>query len=244
MAAATVYTCRVTNWRMLGLSLSLVAIQTFNFATFYQGRVIDHVLVVVLFLSFVKAVMESNQRISAGLAGLTVNLGWFGLPRISLARANIVHVEIMHRWGDQHGASWSRKRGWSLSPRSGPILRVYLISGRRIAVAVNDPVAALTAMQIPQYAIAQIPYHRMGKRVNDTIFGVGVTAPQCPRCEQPWGRFAPGRTRTVTDRPIYICAACTIDETTRTATGYAPIEPDGWPVRVRTDPRILLDRPA
>ncbi|MEV6279434.1 hypothetical protein [Nocardia sp. NPDC051832] len=109
---------------------------------------------VLWFIALVKAGAGSSQRISAGPTGLTVHLGLFGFPRVALARANIAHAEIINLPGTLFtgaaGVHWTRKRGWLLTPKLGPALRLHTAKGRRFTVSVRDPAAAMWALGFAQ----------------------------------------------------------------------------------------------
>ncbi|MFI6996389.1 hypothetical protein [Nocardia sp. NPDC050175] len=150
MPAATVYTCRVTNWPILWLSIFCTVVCIFNVAV-SDGGALFLFVVVLWCIVLVKAVVQASQRVSAGPVGLAVNLGPFGFPRVTVARANIARAEIIDmpvtlrsRWG----VYWTRKRGWFFTPNMGPALRLHLTNGRNITVAMPEPAAAIWAMGI------------------------------------------------------------------------------------------------
>ncbi|WP_067814796.1 hypothetical protein [Nocardia inohanensis] len=239
MPVSTVYTCRVTNWMMLGFNGLTSAVTMYNVVMVTGGWLLV-VNAIVLPIAFVKAVLEASQRVSANPTGLTVRCGLFGHPRFTITRANITHAEITFlpfTARSSQGVFWLRKRGWFLTPRSGPALRLRLTSGRAVTVSVADPAAAMWAMGIAPYPVAHQPDQRLDKPTFGRTYGVGMVAPRCPRCAQPWGRFSPARTRVTVTHDIYICSACTIDEAVRAVAGHAALEPAAWPIAERIDPR-------
>ncbi|WP_107657273.1 hypothetical protein [Nocardia suismassiliense] len=148
MPAAMVYTCRVTNWPMLWIGVVVFVSMT------YLGSVLHSAVLRFLFTALwiivlVKAIVETSQRVSAGPGGLTVTLGAFGLPRVTVARASIARAEIIDlpvTFWSRVGVYWTRKRGWFLTPTWGPALRLTLTNGRMVTVSMPEPAAALVAM--------------------------------------------------------------------------------------------------
>ncbi|MFE3262362.1 hypothetical protein ACFXPS_43905 [Nocardia sp. NPDC059091] len=152
MPAATVYTCRVTSWSMFWLTVFFFLIPVSSGIWMGTGPQWQSVfLAVVLLLNLVLAVVAISQRVTAGPAGLTVSLGPFGLPRVRVARASIAHAEMIYltaTFWTGAGVFWRPKRGWFLTPKLGPVLRLRLTSGRTITVSVAEPAAAMWAMGI------------------------------------------------------------------------------------------------
>ncbi|WP_433561541.1 hypothetical protein ACQP1O_28625 [Nocardia sp. CA-151230] len=149
MPAASVYTCRVTNWAMLVLSIPIMGLWTYISVS--DSGFNNFLSTALWFVVLMTAVMQSTQRISAGPAGLSVNFGPFGFPRVTLARADIAHAEIIDLPGGPWsltGVTWRPKRGWLLALNTGPALRLRSINGRRVTVSMRDPAAALWAMGI------------------------------------------------------------------------------------------------
>ncbi|MFI6169082.1 hypothetical protein ACIBCN_20050 [Nocardia sp. NPDC051052] len=149
MPAATVYTCRVTNWGMLWLNIFVLFSCTLGFVIGTDPwRFLTLAAVIV---ALVKVIAQASLRVSAGPGGLTVNFAVFGFPRVAIGRADIARAEIIDlpvkfwsRWGVFH----QRKRGWFLTPTLGPALRLTLTSGRTVTVSMPEPRAALWAMGI------------------------------------------------------------------------------------------------
>ncbi|MGX1810905.1 hypothetical protein ACWIGI_34735 [Nocardia sp. NPDC055321] len=150
MPAATVYTCRVTNWPMVWLTLLVVVLQVFIGLT--DRTVASVVIVAIWTFALVQTVLESSQRVSTGPAGVSVHRGLFGFPRLTLARDDIADAETIHYAQPQVRECirrlWTRERRSFLAPASGPALRLRLHSGRDITVSVKDPFAALWALGI------------------------------------------------------------------------------------------------
>ncbi|MFB7718695.1 hypothetical protein [Nocardia sp. NPDC056100] len=151
MPAATIYTCRVTNWRMFWFNAVILAGTCWPLLVPPHPRIGTTLLAVTVVISFVLSVAAISQRVTAGPAGLMVSLGPLGLPRVRVARANINHAEAVYlsstAWLSD-GVLWRGKQGWFLTPKRGPSLRMSLASGRTLTVAMPEPGAALWAMGI------------------------------------------------------------------------------------------------
>ncbi|MVU81614.1 hypothetical protein GPX89_30785 [Nocardia sp. ET3-3] len=148
MSPATVYTCRVTNWPMFRLNvIVLVALGSVYWTGTgpWWGFAL---LTLSLLLNLVLAVVAISQRVTAGPSGLTVSLGPLGLPRIKVASAKISHAEMITSTTARSGLPWTPKRGWLLTPKTGPALRVWLASGRTLTISMPEPAAALWAMGV------------------------------------------------------------------------------------------------
>ncbi|UGT43403.1 hypothetical protein LTV02_08460 [Nocardia yamanashiensis] len=238
MPVATVYTSRVTNWPNFWFGIGTFSVN-YGVNLTVPGPLWGEILLNVgLALTAAQALLTTSQRISAGPNGLIVNFGFFGFPRYKISRESIYHVEIVRTaktggWG----IAGRRKRVKTLALRGGPALHIRRTDGRSTTVGLPDPAAAMHAMGIFPYHIEHQPDRLLDKRSIGPVYGVGLVAPHCPRCAQPWGRFAPARTRMSVDRPIYICSACTIDEAVRAVSGHPAVETSAWPVAARVDPR-------
>ncbi|MEU1207581.1 hypothetical protein [Nocardia sp. NPDC005825] len=151
MPAAMVYTCRVTSWTMFSINIFALALNAFNLASASSSgasRWSVAFAAVVLLLTAPLIVVAIGQRVTAGPTGVTVSLGPLGLPRIRVARASIAHAEMTIVKGS--GVHWGPKRGWSLTPKAGPALRLRLTSGRKLVISMPEPGAAMLVMGIPQ----------------------------------------------------------------------------------------------
>ncbi|MEU6587484.1 hypothetical protein [Nocardia sp. NPDC046763] len=148
MSPATVYTCRVTNWPMFRLNIILLVVLGSAFFTGSGPWWGFALLTFSLLLNLVLAVVAISQRVTAGPTGLTVSLGPLGFPRVKVARARITHAETIPSTPAWSGVPWKPKRGWLLTPKSGPALRVRLASGRILTISMPEPAAAIWAMGI------------------------------------------------------------------------------------------------
>ncbi|MFF3228775.1 hypothetical protein ACFYV7_38685 [Nocardia suismassiliense] len=150
MPAAMVYTCRVTNWPMLWIYV-IGFVPAIYIGSVSHSAVLRLLFTALWIIVLVKVIVGTSQRVSAGSGGLTLNLGAFGFPRVTVARADITRAEIIDLpvtlWS-HWGVHWTRKRGWLLTPNMGPALRLTLTSGRTVTVSMPEPAAALVAMGI------------------------------------------------------------------------------------------------
>ncbi|MFB7718502.1 hypothetical protein [Nocardia sp. NPDC056100] len=149
MPTAAVYTCRATNWVMLVIGIPIVVLWTIISV---KDPGLNNILVTAVWLiSLLITAVTSTQRVTAGPVGLAVSLGPFGFPRVTIARADIAHAEIIDLpsgpWSSA-GVGWRPRRGWMLALNTGPGLRIRTNSGRRVTVSMRDPAAALWAMGI------------------------------------------------------------------------------------------------
>ncbi|MGV9408914.1 hypothetical protein ACWDOP_03280 [Nocardia sp. NPDC003693] len=148
MPAATVYTCRVTNWPTLWMTI-VSALVSILAALLIPGTWFGVLGTVLWVLAVAITMVQSSQRVSTGSAGVSVNLGILGVPRVVIARPDIAELESVHLTGwESSGLFWTPKRGWMLTPNEGPALRLRSTSGRRITVSVKDPAAAAWALGI------------------------------------------------------------------------------------------------
>ncbi|MFI6041017.1 hypothetical protein ACIA8C_05245 [Nocardia sp. NPDC051321] len=151
MPAATVYTCRVTNWSMFGINVSLLASQCIYFWIADGAWWAVSIVAASLLLNLAMSVLAISQRVTASPAGLAVSLGPFGIPRVRMARTNITHAEQIlstMQLPSTPGVFRRGTRGWFLLPKLGPALRLRLASGRTVTVSMPEPAAAMRAMGI------------------------------------------------------------------------------------------------
>ncbi|QBS39516.1 hypothetical protein [Nocardia sp. CS682] len=85
--AATVYICRVTEWRMLWLNTFVLFSCPFGSDRSYPWRFLPLAAVIV---ALVEVIAQASLRVSAGLGGLTVN---FAL-RLTLTSGRTVTVSM------------------------------------------------------------------------------------------------------------------------------------------------------
>lgn len=146
--ATTVYSGRTTNWPMIATgALAAVALAVFGrpWAGPWPGMA---VLLAIFFVVLTASVVTStSMRVTAGPQGVQVHcgvLGWprFTYPRERISRADIVAVSVWQTW------NWTPRGGWNFFLRSGPALRLALSSGRKVTIGVNDPEAALAALNL------------------------------------------------------------------------------------------------
>jgi hypothetical protein len=77
-----------------------------------------------------------------------VHFGVFGWPRFRYPISRIQHAEAIEipssRWAC--GIYWSPRRGLMLTLRTGPALRLSLITGRKVTISTPHPDAAVNAL--------------------------------------------------------------------------------------------------
>ncbi|MFD3508758.1 hypothetical protein [Nocardia sp. NPDC058666] len=150
MPESTVYTCRVTNWPMLWLAIAatvpVLAIGASSNGP-WTGAAVPVAAGVVLVIAMIAT--ATSLRVSTGPTGLTASFGVLGLPRFAYAAATIAHVEVIDIpwWSPwSWGMFWLPTRGWLLTLRSGPALRLRLSDGRDVTVSVTDPQKAMSTL--------------------------------------------------------------------------------------------------
>ncbi|MGD9694751.1 MAG: hypothetical protein AB7V42_03710 [Thermoleophilia bacterium] len=86
-------------------------------------------------------VTASSLRVTAGPRGVLVRFGALGWPRFRFPVEEIAGAEATEipRWSSAWGIGWTRRDGLRLTLRTGPALRLTLVSGRRVTVNVDDP---------------------------------------------------------------------------------------------------------
>ncbi|MFI6999348.1 hypothetical protein [Nocardia sp. NPDC050175] len=93
--AATVYTCRVTNWAMLWLNIFVLFSFTLAFVIGTGPWPLRFLTLAAVIVGLVRVIAQSSLRVTAGPGGLTVNFAVFGFPRVAIGRANIARAEII-----------------------------------------------------------------------------------------------------------------------------------------------------
>jgi hypothetical protein len=147
----TIYTGRSTNWPLIWLSTALV-LPLLVMAKGSDGSwtSVDIVVPLAVIVSAVLAnvVTASSLRATAGANGVTVHFGVFGWPRFRYPISRIQHAEAIEipssRWAC--GIYWSPRRGLMLTLRTGPALRLSLITGRKVTISTPHPDAAVNAL--------------------------------------------------------------------------------------------------
>ena len=147
----TIYTGRSTNWPLIWLSTALV-LPLLVMAKGSDGSWTS-VDIVVPFAVIVSAMLvnvatASSVRSTAGANGVTVHFGVFGWPRFRYPISRIQRAEAIEipssRWA--WGIYWTPRRGLMLTLRTGPALRLSLITGRKVTISTPHPDAAVNAI--------------------------------------------------------------------------------------------------
>lgn len=149
--STTVYTGRETNWWSVAISglllipLLAMAIPSDSSPSIGIGVVIL-VLVLVGFLA--EVITASDVRATCGPQGVAIFWGFIGWPRARYALDDIQDAWVVDvPWRSvSFGFWWTPKRTVS-TVRSGPALRLRLLSGRVVTVTVPDPRAAVAALR-------------------------------------------------------------------------------------------------
>jgi hypothetical protein len=146
-----VYTGRTTSWTAVvstcaaSVLLALVAMSS-------GGDRTDLVIVLPLLLIAIGVLADvltaSSVRATAGPNGFTIRWGALGWPRCSYPLDQIARAEVVDLpwWRVSWGFWWTPKRT-SCTVRSGPTVRLSLVSGRIVTVTVPEPAAAVAALR-------------------------------------------------------------------------------------------------
>ena len=146
-------TGRVTNWPMIWVTVALL-VPLVIMAGPSRGDWNDLGFLVpagvIVLAVLVNVLTLSSLRTTAGLQGLTVHFGAFGWPRFRYATERIRTVEAARVTATvwSWGIDWTPRRGLRLTLRSGPAVRLVLVSGRAVTVSVpnaEEVVAVLVA---------------------------------------------------------------------------------------------------
>ncbi len=89
----------------------------------------------------------ASVRTAAGPNGVAIRFGWFGWPRFTCSTTDTVTAEVIDLpfWAVTFGFWWTPGRT-CCTVRSGPTLRLTLLSGRTVTVTVPDPHAAVAVL--------------------------------------------------------------------------------------------------
>jgi hypothetical protein len=138
----SIYTGRATNWPMVVLSVAL-AVPMVALSDARSWAIPALVVAVVL----VNALTATSVRTTAGPNGVTIRFGVIGWPRATYGIERIARAEVVdqHPWRVAYGFWWTPSRT-NCTVRSGPALRVTLVTGRVVTVNVPDPQAAVAVL--------------------------------------------------------------------------------------------------
>lgn len=143
-----VYTGRATNWPAVVLTLVLLV------PLALAARSQPGAWLLGLFaVGILGELATASVRTAAGPNGVTIRFGWFGWPRFTCSTTDIVTAEVIDLpfWAVTFGFWWTPGRT-CCTVRSGPTLRLILVSGRTVTVTVPDPHAAVAVLMKAEQA--------------------------------------------------------------------------------------------
>ena len=151
MLTTDVYSSHSTNWPIVVLTVA-VAVPLVGFARPTDAApALDSWApsVLALLLVMVLAVMTATSlRVTIGQGGVTARFGTLRLPRFHYPIEAIASARpaTISPWATP-GIFWTHRDGLRLALRSGPAVRLALVSGRRVTVGVGDADLALRALE-------------------------------------------------------------------------------------------------
>ena len=154
-----VYTGRTMSWWAVAsaaVSAALLAVMVLSSGASGSDLLIVLPLLLIAIGVLVDVLTASSVRATAGPNGFSVRWGSFGWPRCSYSIDQIVRAEIVDLpwWRVSWGFWWTPKRT-SCTLRSGPTVRLTLVSDRIVTVTVPEPAAAVAALQAAKAARAE-----------------------------------------------------------------------------------------
>lgn len=147
--STTVYSGRATNWSSVVISGLLLIPLLWMGLSSESSPSLGAVIVVVVLVGFLaEVVTASDVRATCGPQGVAVNWGFLGWPRARYALADIQDAWVVDvPWRSVSYGFWWTPSRTVCTVRSGPALRLQLLSGRTVTVTVPDPRAALAALE-------------------------------------------------------------------------------------------------
>ncbi len=145
----TVYSGRETNWSSVVISgLLLIALIGMALPSGSSPSTGVVILLLALVGFLVEVLTASEVRATCGPQGVAVHWGFAGWPRARYALDEIQDFSVVAIpwWAVTYGFWWTPTRT-ACTVRSGPALRLRLLSGRTVTVTVPDPHAALAALR-------------------------------------------------------------------------------------------------
>ena len=152
MKTTDVYSSHSTNWPIVALTVA-VAVPLAGFArpTDAAAPALDSWAPSVLALLLVVAIAvltATSLRVTIGQGGVTARFGTLRFPRFHYPIEAIASARpaTISPWATP-GIFWTHRDGLRLALRSGPAVRLALVSGRRVTVGVGDADLALRALE-------------------------------------------------------------------------------------------------
>ena len=105
-------------------------------------------LLAILLVVVVAVLTSTSLRVTIGQRGITARFGTLRLPRFRYPIESIASARpaTIRPWATP-GIFWTHRDGLRLALRSGPAVRLTLVSGRHVTVGVDDSGLALLALQ-------------------------------------------------------------------------------------------------
>ena len=144
-----VYTGRATNWSSVVVSglllIPLIAMGLWSGSSPSAGAV---VLLLALVGFLAEVITASDVRATCGAQGVGVHWGFGGWPRARYALDDIQDAWVVEiPWYSVSYGFWWTPWRTVCTVRSGPALRLRLLSGRTVTITVPDPNAAVAALR-------------------------------------------------------------------------------------------------
>lgn len=145
----TVYSGHTTNWPAVilatGAAIPLVGLAL---AGSPRDPIVWVSAALIMLAVLLTVAWSTSLRVTIGGQGVAVRFGLLGWPRVSYPLERIASAEAvtLSRLATTWGIWWSRRDGLRLTLRSGPAVRLTLVSGRRVTINVEQPHAAVATL--------------------------------------------------------------------------------------------------
>lgn len=146
----TVYSGYTTNWPAVVLSVvGVIPLLVLALAGSADDPIVWVSGALILLAVAVTVVWSTSLRVTVGPRGVSVRFGVFGWPHLSYPIERIASVEpaTLSPLSTGWGIWWSRRDGLRLTLRKGPVIRLTLVSGRRVTINVEQPDAAVATLR-------------------------------------------------------------------------------------------------
>ena len=141
-----VYTGRATNWPAVFITVALL-VPLFLASRSEPGDTPTQLVLGLMAVGVLAELATASIRTAAGPNGVAVRFGVFGWPRFTCKVSDIAAAEVIDLpwWAVAFGFWWTPRRT-CCTVRSGPTLRLTLVSGRTVTVTVPDPHTAAATL--------------------------------------------------------------------------------------------------
>ncbi|WP_028645135.1 hypothetical protein [Nocardioides sp. URHA0020] len=145
----TVYTGRATNWSSVVISgLLLIPLVGMGLSSGSSPSTGALIVVVALVGLLAEVITASDVRATCGPQGVALHWGSVGWPRARYTLDSIQDVRVVDiPWHAVSCGFWWTPTRTVCTVRSGPALRLRLLSGRTVTITVPDPYAAVAALR-------------------------------------------------------------------------------------------------